>query len=196
MTDSPLLVPELLTLIAECLNKSEAVAPSLVGRTWYYVFCRIIWRYINMTFMDRDRSQYGLARNADLARGLLLLRPSLDEASFSLSFSRLTRVSLCLLPTAAEAGLWNLLADIVLRNDHLQKIVAHADSHMLAPRMFWSALTCRLYLREVEVCKLYPGATAVCSPMASLQRGAQTETHEHPHPYSTGYLAGQSRDAS
>lgn len=39
-----LLPPELLTLLAEHFDATEATSSSLVYRAWNHAFCRVIWR--------------------------------------------------------------------------------------------------------------------------------------------------------
>lgn len=154
MTISPLLIPELLSLIAEFFTSEEAAAPSRVCRTWKTVFRRIVWDTSVLSCNNCDSYLDGLIQNADLVR-VLEYHEIGSYDWYAVPCARLARLVLLVLPKPDETEGWDLLCNLLVANNQLQEIHVTSYSTISINDKFWSALTSRPNLRILEIHHLH-----------------------------------------
>lgn len=156
---NPLLLPELLALVAKQVQALDAAPCCLVCRAWNHAFSPVLWRRFcirDSTFTNEHTIQ-GLYKNALLVQdlryeglGFVTRLPLLPCTQLTGLFVYSNRLS----PRPVMAGHWDELSRLVKSQHHLRKVSINGY-HEQATAEFWRSLTsCTHFtLRSVSLTK-------------------------------------------
>ncbi|KAG0331849.1 hypothetical protein BG000_010549 [Podila horticola] len=143
---NPLLLPELIALVADYFDSDEATHPSLVCRVWNAAFGPIVWRsyLIDTKTHNNDHAVPGIARNALNIRQLTCKEVS-SIGQFLIPCMKLTDIVIWQdyrgeLTEADPAEYWDRFSLLIRQNLRLNK-VSISVSGSSATDDFWAAVS-------------------------------------------------------
>lgn len=155
----PLLIPNVLQLVADHLNLWEAVAPRLVCRVWNQVLSAKVWRYVAISSQKARPSLDDITWNAHHIRDLTYSsQPPLQY--FNLPCTYLTKLTIHYFRTH-RPGVWNQLAELVKRSSVNLQEVTVCDPSYTTTSAFWTSLGHCLQLRKVSINKAKMEGSAI-----------------------------------
>lgn len=150
---NPLLLPEVVLLLATYFNPKDALAPSLVCRTWHTIFRSMVWQTCDISREQRFGQEClrpeDLVQNAHHVRELIC-----NGSSFSnyiqIPCSRLKKLQFRNVTYASRPEWWGQLMQLVAQNDQLESI--DFDGALEASTLeFWETLVSRSALENVRM---------------------------------------------
>ncbi|KAF9291112.1 hypothetical protein BGZ74_000411, partial [Mortierella antarctica] len=143
---NPLLLPELIALVADYFNSKDATHPSLVCRVWNAAFGPIVWRsyLIDTKTHNNEHAIPGIARNAPHIRQLTCKEVS-SIGQFLIPCTKLTDLTIWLdyrseLTATDPVEDWDRFSLLIRQNPRLSK-VAISMSGKSATDNFWAAVS-------------------------------------------------------
>lgn len=146
----PLLIPNVLQLVADHLNLWEVTAPRLVCRVWNQVFSTRVWRSVTIGgSMNALPSLDDITWNAHHIRDLTYDKHPPPQY-FNLPCTYLTKLTIKYSRTH-RPGVWNHLAELVKRNNNSLQELTICDPSYTTNSAFWTSLGQCLQLKKVSI---------------------------------------------
>lgn len=147
----PLLIPQVLILVAEYFAGHEALAPSLVCRDWNQVFNTAVWRSVNIDLYYQWPSVDLIRQNAHHIRHLSY-SGNISLPWYNLTCTHLVSLKICR-PPRSEPRLWSLLSKQVLES-HTLRFITLYELGDTPPSEFWLALGRCQNLKKLHIHKV------------------------------------------
>ncbi|KAF9336580.1 hypothetical protein BG006_008146 [Podila minutissima] len=155
---NPLLLAEVVLVVANYVNPKEAATPSRVCRTWYTVFRPLVWQTCDIS---DDRLRPGgkplgqrrprpkdMVKNAHNIRELICNGSSFSN--FEITCSRLKTLRSHNVIYASRPQWWSQLTQLLVQNDQLET-VDFDGTREASTLKFWEALVSRPALKYVRM---------------------------------------------
>ncbi|KAF9318701.1 hypothetical protein BG003_010737 [Podila horticola] len=152
---NPLLIAEVVLLVANYVNPKDAAASSLVCSTWYSVFRHLVWQTCDLSDAGKQSPGQKRPRPKDLVQNAHHIRELICSGSSFSDFieipcSRLKKLRFHNVTYASRPQWWSQLTQLLVQNDQLESI--DFDGAREASTLeFWETLVSRPTLNYVRM---------------------------------------------